>query len=612
MKKILFILSICLFLSVGNLFAQSIQEIVKNPITKEYFLKPLKQEIKQEHPYIGPEFTEQNIQDASRRAYKDCKECFEVKTFGYYSEFGYRSEVFEDEIKQQKSLAANNFFNIDFKEFISEGNFILQSYPSDFIGTYGDEPRMKDFKTFKSYHSSKLKEAQVKNKADQEVLYNKLLKKREELGKKLVQFYSEYDYKILLLKAFGERYSELYNTSYASYPSDEMKTLVVEKISPNFNLIDNILIYPEFTSKKNTDAENEELKKMLLDSGFVEITEWQKPSSDGYTFIFPKINDDLKKRAETLIKYFDLGNTDKAKWHLTRHRILELWYGNLTNAFTLNNFLTVCGSNVPSREDFIIDYEPLEDIVEEYLDVLNGRVGGNFKYDKEIKKYPKYILFKNILNNHYGIQNDEFEKIKKEQSANEEKELAAKGGIVRGRRYFKVNNQGKFDELWFYSSSLDLERTINQSKYYGTFKKESVNVFKITLTDKKTGIKLPEFEGRVSSDGKKLYLGEDKVPYKYEDPYEVNCLREKSGTWYSIDNKESFSTIGSTTWESSITGGISANGSLYKISANKYAFVIYETSWGGKLDNDLVIISTDSNCNTIYYGKGKKKMVYVK
>jgi hypothetical protein len=242
-------------------------------------------------------------------------------------------------------------------------------------------------------------------------------------------------------------------------------------------------------------------------------------------------------------------------------------------------------------------------------------VGGNFyyDYDREIKKSNKDILFDNILNNHYGIENDDFNKIKKEQSANKEKELDVKGGILRGRRYFKVNNQGRFDKLYFWSSSLYLERTINQSEYYGTFEKKNGNIFKLILTDEKTGIKLPEFEARVSSDGKKLYLGEDKIPYKFVDPNEANCLNGKeAGFWRSSDGKESFSTILRPTWKSSITGGIKATGSLYKVSANKYAFVVSETSWNGKLENNVVIITTDNNCDTIYYGKGKKKMVYSK
>ena len=121
------------------------------------------------------------------------------------------------------------------------------------------------------------------------------------------------------------------------------------------------------------------------------------------------------------------------------------------------------------------------------------------------------------------------------------------------------------------------------------------------------------------SDGKKLYFGNDKVPYKLYDDNEKNCLTDikdekgdRGGFWLSADEQESFSTISSNVWKSKITGGIEGKGSLYKISNNKYAFVVYETSWGGKLENNLVIITTSDNCNTIYYGKGKKRMNLVK
>ncbi|NQV96136.1 MAG: hypothetical protein HQ482_13575 [Sphingomonadales bacterium] len=592
MKKILFISVICFFIiGAGNLFSQTLRDIVKNPITKEYFLEPLREEVNKEFHYTEPEFTEKNIQETLRRAYEDCNQCFNVKTGGYYSAIA---------IEKQKSLAANNSFNIDFKEFISVNDFRPNEYARNFIGTFRNPPRIEDFKTFKFYYSSILKETGVKKKEDKENLYNKLLKKREELGKKLVQFYSNYDYKMQLLKAFSEKYPELYKTS--KYPSDAMKTLVVEKISPNFNLIDNILMYPEFTSKKNTEVENKELKKMLLDKGFVKITEWGKESSNYvFTYLSPIINDNLKKRADTLNRYFNLRETRKAEWSYTNLRLLELWYENLGNAFTLENFLTACGSNIPSKEDFVIDDKPLKDIITIYCQEVGFRLGKNFeRYDD--------ILFDNIMNNHYGIQNDEFEKIKSENEVRKEKELNEKGGILRGRTYFKINNQGKPDELYF-SRSFNLVRTINQSEYEGSFEKKSENIFNLVLTDKKTGIKFPEFEARISNDGKKLYLGEDKVPYKYEDPKEANCLYDKQGFWRSIDGKESFH---GNEWKSSITGGIYVRGSSYKVSANKYAFVIYYTSWNGKLENNLVIITTDNNCDTIYYGKGKKKMVHVK
>jgi hypothetical protein len=157
-------------------------------------------------------------------------------------------------------------------------------------------------------------------------------------------------------------------------------------------------------------------------------------------------------------------------------------------------------------------------------------------------------------------------------------------------------------------SYLGIKRTLNQSQYWGDYEKKSGNIYRVTFMDGKTGIKLPEFEARLNSDKTKLYIGNDKVPYILRGSKGINCLKKKSSKWYSADGSESFSTISGAKWESKITGGISASGRLYKISSTKYVFVIINNSWGGKIDNDLVIIRTDNNCNTIYYGSGRKKM----
>jgi len=603
MKKSILFLVLCLSLK-GNLLGQSKNDVIRNPVTKEYFLNPLKEELMKEHPFIKIGITsyynEELKQEALKRVVENCADCFKIRDERYST-----SSTFES----QKSLAANNIYKINFKDYITVRDFIMPNYVAHFLGEYGREPSIKDFKTFKSYYSSKLKKTGFKKKTDKEFVYNSLVKKREELGKKLVEFYNNYDYQNKLIMLWGKRYLELYKKS--NYPSDKLKKLVIEKISPHFNPLDNILIYPEFTSKVNTKAENEELKKMLLDEGLVKIEEWQKPR-DGYTFIFPKPSDELKERLETLRKYFSLKNTHDAKWFKANRRILKLWYGNLGNEFTLQNFLKVCGKHVPSKEAFLADEYELKELIEVYVDDLIGgsRVGGSFlNMDEELKMYPKEILFHNIVKNHYGVKSDELKQIRKEQYALKEKEESEKGGDLRGNIYYKINSHGKFDKLNFWSN-LSVKRKINQSEYWGKYEKKSGNIYKITLTDQKTGIKLPEFEARLSSNKTKLYLGEDKVPYVLDGSNGVNCLKKNKDIWYSVDGKESFSTAyRSTTWESSITGGIEAEGSLYKISNNEYAFVIYKNSWGGKIENNLIIITTSDNCNTIYYGKGKKKMV---
>ncbi len=584
---ILFIL--LTLLSVGNLFGQ------KKDITSEYFLKPLIKEIQAESPYTKPEITDELIFESLRRAASDCETCFEILKEGD------NSEVL---VNGQESKAENNPYQINFADYISVGDYSLKRYYiGRFIGNYESGPYVQDFKSFKSYESTRLKEAGIKKKAEQEIVYTKLIEKRKQLGTLLAKFYHDYDYKVDIYNTLKKKCKELLGE----------EEFILEKISPYFNSLDNLLIYPKYSTKKNTFEENEMLKKKLIEEGLVEIIEWRKPSSDGYTFIFPKISEKLENRVKTLngYGYFRLSNTYKARWYFAKQRILRLWYGSLDNAFALENFLAVCGSNVPSKEDFKNDEnneDKLKDLIEEYISLLNGRVGGGFKYDETLKKYPKYILYDNIVNNHYGIKDQELKGIRKQQSALLEKEQSEKGGLLRGNRYFKINEQGKFD-IYYFTSSLWLTREINQSKYGGSFLKNSDNTYTIELKDTKTGIKLPAFKARLSSDGKKLYIGGDKIPYKLKNSNGANCLKNKRDVWRSSDGTESFTTIGRSEWKSTITGGIKTSGILYKISSNKYAFVVDTTSWGGKLDNNLIIITTSNDCNTIYYGKGKKKML---
>ena len=588
MRNIILFTALSLFSSV-NLFAQ------KSDITQEYFLLPLlkefRAEFRAEFPYVKPEINEELVNKSLVRSEKDCSYCF------YYND---------------ESSDPTNKYKINFKDYISVDNYKLaeDAYNNNYAFWFIGPSRFKDFNSFRKQEKSRLKEAGIKKKAEQEIVFNKLISKRQELGTLLAKYYHNYDYEVQFRKTLKNRYPELFSRS--SYPSEKQEKLLLEKISPYFNSLDNLLISPRYSTKKNTVEENEMLKNKLIEEGLVEITEWAAKSSDGYTFIFPKFNNKLSDRSKTLRRYFNLTQRFEARWSFAKQRLLNLLYGNLGNAFALENFLEVCGTNVPSKEDFIKDENKLKDLIKEYVSVLNGRVGANIKgYDKTLKKYPKEILYHNVVNNHYGIQDGNLAQIRKQQADLLEKEQSEKGGILRRKDYYKVTKQGKFDLLSF-GFNLSLTREINQSDYFGSYEEKSNNIYKIVLIDDKTDIKIPVFEARVSSDGKKLYLGGDKVPYKLYDSREANCLKNRDGVWESIDGKESFSTDGIPTWESSITGGIKTKGSLYKISSNKYAYVIYDTSWRGKLDNTLVIITTSNNCNTIYYGKGKKKMVLVK
>ena len=582
MKNLILFIALSLF-SGASLFSQ------KSDITREYFMKPLIEEIKAESPYTKPKITDELIFKSLVRAVNDCEDCFKILV---------RS------INPQKSKSENNPYQINFADYISVDGYYPERYISNFIRSrsYGDEfdPSIKDFKIFKKTESARLKEVGIKKKDAQEIVYNKLIDKRKQLGALLAKIYVKYDYKVNLSNSIKERYPELYKGTQYNMTKEQAK-LLEEKISPNFNSLDNMLIFQRYTTKVNSAEENEMVKEKIIKDSLVEIIEHGQ-RSDGWTFIFPKLNEKhFKDRVETLKKYFPfLKRFRKADWPFAKDRILKLWYGDLETAFALENFLEVCGTNVPSKEAFLQDEKKLQILIEEYRNVIYNTTGlfvSGFE-----------PLFDNIVNNHYGIQKEKLKEIRKQQANLVKKELSEKGGLLRSKRYFKINKQGKFD-VYYFSPSLSLTRDINQSEYDGSYEKTSNNTYKIVLQDKKTGIKLPEFEARVSSDGKKLYMGEDKIPYKLRNLNEANCLYDKEGLWRSTDGKESFS---GAIWKSSITGGISATGEVYEISANKYAFVIFDTSWNGKLENNLVIITTANNCNTIYYGKGKKKMVYSK
>ncbi len=592
MKSTIIFLVLCLSLQ-GNLFAQ------KKDIANEYFMKPLIEEIKAESPYTKPEITDELIFKSLQRAASDCETCFKILRVGYHSELM---------VNRQKSKAENNPYKINFADYISVGDYSLKDYYIDrFIGEYGNDPNTHDFKSFKSYESTRLKEAGIKKKAEQEIVYTKLIEKRKQLGTLLAKFYPDYDYKVTIYNTLKKRYPELYKgTKYDMVK--EQKKLLKEKISPNFNSLDNILIPKKsifvsenLTAKENTAEENEKLKEELIKKGLVEIKEWQKPNSDGFTFFFPKTSEKLEERVEALKGYFPFLKLYRQVAWSYKDQILKFWYGDLSNEFGLENFLKVCGSKVPSKAELLQDQKKLQDLIEDYCSLLRNTIG--------LRVASNRPLFNNIVNNHYGIKDEDLKAARKQQSALLEKEQSKKGGLLRGNRYFKINEQGKFD-VYYFSSSLWLTREINQSEYGGSFLKNSGNTYTIELKDKKTGIKLPAFKARLSSDGKKLYIGEDKIPYKLDDPNKTICLYDnESRFWRSSDGTESFTTRGRSEWKSTITGGIKAQGSLYKISSNKYAFVVYETSWGGKLDNNLIIITTSNDCNTIYYGKGKKKMV---
>ena len=537
---------------------------IEDPFTKEYFVKPLIDELKKTFPYSEPEII------------KEIEDILSNKRL--LSFFSSRAEY--KKIKDK-------YFKV--------GNYIY--YPDNSIASDMKNGVFKDFKSFKKSENYELKRYGIKKKPEQEKVYMTIKKNLTNLANQVNIYLSEKDYNSDLLDKFIRKYNAYYNKdqSYRAKISEELEKLLIEKISPNLNAIDNILILPKYKVKNNTLDDNEALKKLLLDKGLVELNTLFTTYTDGYKSIYPKYSQKLDRRWRDLRSYFDYEEERESDF---KTRIFKLWYGNLDNEFALENFLKVCGDNVPNKEAFLSE-EDTEDELKDVIDIY-VRITPATKKDKN-------LLFNNIIINHYGIKIEDLKDIRNELSAKKEKEEIEKGGFLRDKIFYKINSEGKFDYIHF-KSYLGINRTLNQSQYWGDYEKKNGNIYRVTFMDGKTGVKLPEFEARLSSDKTKLYIGNDKVPYILRDSKGKNCLKQKNTKWYSSDGSESFSTRSWAKWESKITGGISAKGLLYKISNTKYAFIISNNSWGGKIDNNLVIIRTDNNCNTIYYGSGRKKM----
>jgi len=575
-------------------------EYLREPITDEYFVKPLIEEIKKEKPYVEPD----DIPDEAIIALIKPLNGATARIAGYIKKF-----------KQEFPEKYNDYFKI--------GNYTVD--PDLFelgCSVYDKEDdrqnMWKEFKSFKKFYKIDFKDAGIKKKSEQEEFFVTLKKNVFELSKKIITKQILINYERDVLTAFIRKYKALYNTATRYYRDDEVRKelkakrekLLIEKFKPNLDAIDNILIPAKYSVKSNTPDENEALKKLLLDKGIVYIDKDVKTNTDGFTFIFPKFKvkngrDLGASREYALRKYFGFKEEDHYNRKI-KTRISKLWCGNLDNEFALDNFLKFCGDNVPSKEAFLSEQDSEGDL-KALIEIYAKKIPGKF-YTYDTKKN----LLNNIIVNHYGINIEDINDIRNELSAKKEKEESEKGGFLRNKTFYKINSQGKFDYIDF-ESSLHITRKLNQSRYGGDYEKKSGNVYRVTLYDTKTWIELPEFEARLSSDKTKLYIGNDKVPYILEGSNGVNCLKQKAKVEYALwsNADERFSINGyDIEWSSKITGGISATGSVYKISSSKYAFIIDRNSWGGKIDNNLVIIRTENNCNAIYYGSGRKKMTF--
>ncbi|MGB2128153.1 MAG: hypothetical protein ACPHXR_01620 [Flavicella sp.] len=580
--------------------SQTIKQISYDPITKEYFLRPLLLKHKEQNPYKEPQITQELQRKALERALGDCSRCFEYSSYLTAA--------------SQKSAAENNKFGIDFKQYITENGYTHTS--KDLLESYANGATI-EFKDFRKNHKEALKNSGFKKKSDQLVVYTKLLEKANDVSTKVLEYYSKMDHVVNFWETWKKKYVVLhrYKTNYSGITEDH-KELIKEKLSSNFNPVDKVLVHPDLLKTTLNNESIEASKKSLIDRGWVEIKE---KKIDKGTLIYPYIVDDsVRARLKILNKYFNYDNYPYMWYSATKERIVKMWYGHFENEFSLNSFDSYIGGLV-SKEEFLAEkkYEKnIDTKINTFINDINKATGFYMSYNRELKIDPKKMLIKNIKDNFYKISEDEIATARKNEKEKIEVELNKKGGILRDTYYYKITPQGKFDYFYF-SDKLWFERDINGSVTSGKYlKKNNASYTLKDLVDNKTGIKLPDAASKLSADGKNFYYGSDKVPY-VKMPGQVFdiCLlnhkhNEGSGKWVSTDGKESFGTDG--VWRSSITGGISAWGDVLQIKKNKYAFLVSNTSWGGSLDNNFVLITVSDDCNTIYYGKSQKKMIFQK
>ena len=589
-------------------------------IKNEYFVKHLIEEIKKSKPYVEPDITNETIFEL----------IIPTRTSGSFYEYIY-------DFKREFPKKYNDYFKIG-KHTIDPDFFTLrdgQYYQND----NNKSEMYKEFKIFKKYSKDYFKNAGIEKKSEQEVFFMTLKKNVIAFLKKIIAKQTLINYEKDIFSEFIRKYYVFYpylepwreHNRTESEIGAKLEKLLIEKISPYFDAFDNTLIPDKYRVKNNTSDENEALKKRLLDKGIVYINKDVKTNKDGFTFIFPELKEaeeyTIEKRVSALEKYFKYDEWDESydptyeEHYKQKERILKLWYGNLDNEFVLDNFLKVCGDNVPNKEAFLSEKDTegdLKALIEIYAKKFYNR--GNNAPNRYVfnNSDNKKNLLNNVIVNHYGICIEDLNDIRNELSAKKEKEESEKGGFLRNKSFYKINSQGKFDYINF-ESSLDINRKLNQSRYGGAYEKKSGNVYRVTFLDTKTRIELPEFEARLSSDKTKLYIGNDKVPYILEGSNGINYLKQKAKDdivwWGNAD--ESFDLYYNDDdskfrggWSSKITGGIRVHGSVYKISSSKYAFIIENNSWGGNIANNLVIIRTENNCNVIYYGSGGKKMKF--
>lgn len=575
-------------------------------LIKEYFMAPALEKFKEKNPFQAPEFTEELVKEALKRAMKACSSCFHCRDCDT-----------EDE----------ETFGFSFKEYRTVKGFEFEYY-DDLVESYV-ERGFYSFDQFRLYHKTNLKEADIKKKADQEEVLKKLHAQTKDLGKRLAELFAKYDHSQVVYRKWKEFAKVMYVRSPDSEEKEAMAAFLKEHAYEHMNDLDRTLIMHSPSDEPIDAEERGRIRKMLLDSGYVEFGKGEM-DSDGFTPHYVVLKDvgvygkpssskpkiPILARLKELKKLTHTGNElGRTDWFYDEMRyVFNFWYEDMASDFARENFLNCWGEKVPTIDQVLEDEDALEDLIDGYENFMNNyrqhRMRSKNVEGKNI--YPKETLFKNLINNHYKLTDEKYEELKKGYSAEINAERDKKGGCLRrSSRFYKLNDSGDLEYIEFYMDLTMTRNIADRSFYDGTYEIKSGNIYTVTLTDRKTGIKLPAFEMKINSTCSAVYLGNDKVPYKNEP--ENACLDnlDSRTTWYSSDGNESFSTgsVLGTEWNSSITGGISAEGYIVTLSNTKYLFKVTKTSWGGDLEDPFIPITTDAACKVLYYGKGKKKFV---
>ena len=592
MKKLLFLSALLIFSNGNSQTIQRLDKIYKSySILNEDFLKPLLLEHKEKYKKDQLVVNDSLKRVALERALNDCEECFIHNP--YYA-------------NSQKANAKNNPFKINFLDFISHNNFYLESNQMFTSLVNGN---VINFKEFRKLYKDNLKSKGIKKKSNQMIVYNKLLEKISNLSLELLKFYHNYDYQMIFWTNWNKQYPDLLLYHKQTKSTDSHKKLIRDKISPNFNPIDAVLVNPDLISSTKNFNSRKKAMELFKKRRWVIM-------KDKDSFKYPSIiYDSLSKRSKQLAKYF---NYTAPSFTEIKTKIIKLWYDDFNSKFSLQCLLDY-EPDIISKEDFLFTKNSsLENTVGGLRSKLIHIYGTNY-----IKLFPYKNIMQNVIYNYYGITNEDISEARSAEALRIEAELNLKGGMLRDKSFYKITPKGELYYLVFYGGfgfEFDRFRSSGYSRktssryysfpesieYNGNYIKTSNNVYTLSnIYNTHQETYNPEnIKVKLSSDGKKLYYGNEKAPYisfedlQFEIPTPIpEVLKNKAktgsmdydfsnlieGAWWSLDGKESF-----------------CNDCEFNYSGNaKWRSVDFWTG-GGDLLTEVDILKIDKN-NFIFY-----------